>query len=105
MEEIIIAKNKYKFISWLFISFLNISQKTLLLQKEFNYSSTLLFTSKSQKKLEYHKGVSQSIRTSQRFFKRKYDTFSIEYNTMLKDSSNIIWIDNYSKFYKLSSPS
>ena len=82
------------------MSFLNISQKTLSIQKEFTYSSTLLYSSKSQKKLEYHKGVYQSIRTSQRFFKRKYDSFSNEY-----ESSNILWIDNYSKFYKLSSPS
>ena len=63
LEEIIISKNKYKFLNWLFMSFLNISQKTLSIQKEFNYTSTLLYSSKSQKKLEYHKGVSQSIRT------------------------------------------
>ena len=103
MEEIILSKNKYKFLNWLFISFLNISQKTLSIQKEFNYSSTLLLNTKTQKKLDYYKGVSQSIRTSQRFFKRKYDTISNEFIHMLNNPSNIIWIDNYSKFYKLSS--
>src|SRR5688500_16456310 len=73
----------------------------LTIQKEFNYSSTLLLNTKTQKKLDYHKGVSHSIRTSQRFFKRKYDTISNEFIHMLNNPSNIIWIDNYSKFYKL----
>ena len=54
--------------------------------------------------MDYFRGISGSIRTSQRFFKRKYDSISNEYELKLNNSSNIIWIDNYSKFYKLAKP-
>jgi hypothetical protein len=54
--------------------------------------------------MDYEKGLSGSIRTSQRFFKRKYNEISLDYNNMYLLPSNIIWIDNYSKYYKLSRP-
>ena len=79
-----------------------ISQKTLNIQKEFDHLSNILSRTKRLKQLDFKRGFSGSLRTSQRFFKRKYESINTETDLKFNNSSNIIWIDNYSKFYKLA---
>ena len=103
-EDDILLKNKYKFISWLLFSFNQVSQKTLSLQKEFDHVSNIYSNSKKIQKMDFDKGLSGSIRTSQRFMKKKYLKLDYFNEGLFSNPANIIWIDNYSKFYKLSKP-
>ena len=70
-----------------------------------DHFSNIFSKTKRLKQIDYKKGFSSSIRTTQRFLKRKYDLISEDYDNKLKMENNVIWFDNYSKYYKISRPS
>ena len=94
---------KLKFINWLFLSFSLLSQKSLIIQKEFD-----LFTgiygrrTVTTQLIEKRKGISPSRVTTWRFFNQTYSQSQDLITKLYQDKNSIIWIDNYSKFYKLS---
>ena len=54
--------------------------------------------------IDHRKGLSNSSKTSQRYINNLYEEQFISRCNLFKKSGSIIWIDNYSKFYKLTIP-
>ena len=104
IKEDILINNKMKFITWLLYSFNCLSQKTLKIQKEFDFLSSMYGKSIKFQTIDNRKGLSNSSKTSQRYINNLYEEQFICRSNLLKKSGSIIWIDNYSKFYKLTIP-
>ena len=92
------------FISWLLYSFKCLSQKTLIFQKDFDLINQIYGKSKTNQNIDYLRGLSSSKTTSWRYLNRVYKEDSQKIDLLFNDPRSIIWIDNYSKFYKLSLP-
>ena len=95
---------KMKFISWLLFSFNCLSQKSLKIQKDFDFYNLFNGKSKKQQKIDNLRGLSLSVRTTNRNLSLRYDKQIITQSKLFSNPINVIWIDNYSKFYKLSQP-
>ena len=54
--------------------------------------------------IDFNKGLSNSSKTSQRFINNLYNEKKPENDNILTKPGSVIWIDNYSKFYKLTRP-
>jgi len=100
----IISTNRLKFITWLLYSYNCLSQKTLNIQKDFDFISSLNGKSIKFQNIDFNKGLSNSNKTSQRYMTRLYEQQNKERNKLYFKSGSVIWIDNYSKFYKLTRP-
>jgi hypothetical protein len=102
-DPIIIYKKQY--ITWLIYSFKCISQKTLSIQKDLDFLSNIYGKrSKSSYHILNQKCISVSRTTNWRYMNQKYQKTLINYKKIIDTNNTIIWIDNYSKYYKLSRP-
>jgi len=61
-------------------------------------------STKTTQFIENRRGLSTSRTTSWRYLTNQYNIDSKLIKNLFEDSRSIIWIDNYSKFYKLSLP-
>ena len=93
-----------KYITWLLYSFNCLSQKTLKIQKDFDFTSTMYGKSNLFQNKDYKKGISNSSKTTQRYINKLYLEQKDDRIKILKKQGSVIWIDNYSKFYKLTRP-
>ena len=95
---------KIKFITWLLFSFNCLSQKSLKIQKDIDFYNIFNRKSKKHQKIDNLRGLSLSVRTTNRNLSERYDNQFQNNQKLFSNPSNVIWIDNYSKFYKLSQP-
>ena len=81
------------------------SQKTLSIQKDLDLLSVLVGKkSKSSYTIINQRSISTSRTTNWRYFNFTYQKTLKEYQNIFNDNDTILWVDNYSKFYKLSIP-
>lgn len=100
----ILDTSKVPFLSWLLYSFKRLSQKSLSIQKELDFINQIHGkTTKTTQKIDNHRGLSMSKTTSWRYFNQKYKEEEETRKNLYRDERSVIWVDNYSKFYKLSS--
>jgi hypothetical protein len=100
-----IKHHKKQYITWLIYSFKCLSQKTLSIQKDLDFLTNIYGKrSKSSYHILNQKCISVSRTTNWRYMNKKYQQTVINNQKLFENNNTIIWIDNYSKFYKLSRP-
>jgi hypothetical protein len=97
IEEKIIYQSKEKFYTWFLLSCKWISQKELKEYKQMVFTNKNLLSRKTQRYIS-KSGFVSSYATSRRFEQHQIN----KYITKVKElkSTQVIWFDNYSKFYK-----